>query len=40
MFTIGYAMIGTPLLLVFLGRIGSGMSNSFRYLYRSVTNRS
>ena len=36
MFTIGYAMIGTPLLLVFLGRIGSGMSDSFRYIYRSV----
>ncbi|XP_043201980.1 two pore potassium channel protein sup-9-like [Amphibalanus amphitrite] len=33
MFTIGYAMIGTPLLLVFLGRIGSGMSDSFRYIY-------
>ena len=35
MFTILYAMIGTPLLLVFLANIGDGMGKVFTYTYRS-----
>ncbi|XP_037074693.1 potassium channel subfamily K member 18-like [Pollicipes pollicipes] len=33
MFTVSYAMIGTPLLLVFLANIGDGMASVFTYTY-------
>ena len=36
LFTILYAMIGTPLLLVFLANIGDGMGKAFTLTYRSV----
>ncbi|XP_043246939.1 TWiK family of potassium channels protein 7-like isoform X2 [Amphibalanus amphitrite] len=36
LFTIGYAMIGTPLLLVFLANIGDGMGKVFTYTYSRI----
>ena len=36
MFCIGYALIGIPLLLVFMANIGDLMAVAFRWIYRSV----
>ena len=36
LFTILYAMIGTPMLLIFLANIGDGMAKVFTFTYRLV----
>ncbi|XP_037094143.1 TWiK family of potassium channels protein 7-like [Pollicipes pollicipes] len=36
LFTIIYAMIGSPLLLVFLANVGDGMAKTFTYIYSRI----